>query len=625
MNPMTPGTAASWWLQLFGGFGTPLTTTTPAADTDGSWEGFAAVLSSMGVATPDTPPDDAGTAAETAAASLLAATPPTVAGQGGDSRTTKLPTPGDEAVLYPAVPVTVDSGGVTVDGEPSESPTTHRTVPSGTDVSGVPWQPAPGTTSVSADASAKTAAPTSQPTTRTSAFDAATVAAEQTAPAGQESAGGQTTASTADVLMQPTVVDPLSASPTATASADGTTDPGRTIPPTTATTRAETPTAAETGTARADRRGVRIEARDVLLRASASDRPAPMMAVATTAAVDGPDVRPQPEVFTVGTAQRELAGARTEQQTVTAPATAAATVETTTRHARLDDAMARLRVRRHERGSSDRSGAAQRATDLGARAAMRADRGDRAPSMADVTAAELDALDLQDLPEVSDELSTEGQAARSTSNLSGGSSTGATAAPATSDTGTHDRVTGLGERQPILEDVRPADPAPRPVNPAQTVRAETVDLGARLRQAVVETMAQQARDQLLASTRETWQASVTVEPAHLGRVDLQVTRGTGGLEVILVTAHRDAAQALDAEVDEMVDELIRRELEPAKVTVRTTDRGLDAERQPGRQNPENDPTRTRREQDDSTESGAEDQRGRRGRGRDARDQQQATA
>ncbi|HKK71570.1 MAG TPA: flagellar hook-length control protein FliK, partial [Candidatus Krumholzibacteria bacterium] len=126
-------------------------------------------------------------------------------------------------------------------------------------------------------------------------------------------------------------------------------------------------------------------------------------------------------------------------------------------------------------------------------------------------------------------------------------------------------------------------------------------------------------------TRNTWQATVTVEPAHLGRVDLQVTRGTGGLEVVLVAAHRDAAQALDAEVDDLVDELIRRELEPAKVTVRTTDRGLDAERQPARQNPENDPTRARRDQDDTTESEAEERQGRRGRGREARDQRQATA
>jgi flagellar hook-length control protein FliK len=628
MNPMTPGTAASWWLQLFGGFGTPLTTTAPAADTDGSWEGFAAVLSSMGVQAPNTPSEDGGTEGEvtdlaSAAAALLAVTTSTDSGHAGDTRTTKLPIPGDEAILHPAEPVAAGGGVATTGVEATEAGRPDRAVPFGVDGSGAAWRSVTQNATEVADPSAVTMpSSTPKPTTGT---DAAPTVGQPAATTGPRPTGATATVPATDVVMESAAMDPLAAPKQATATGVGTIDPSPAIPSPTTTTHPETTSAAQLETPRADRRGVRVEARDVLHRPTADDRPAPTVTAATTASVEGPEVRPQPQVFTVGTAQRELAGARTEQQTVTAPATAAATVETTTRHARLDDAMARLRVRRHERGTTERSEATQRATDLGARAAMRADAADRAPTPADTTAAELDALDLQDLPEVSDELTSEGQGTRSTSAPTGGTTTGAAAAPATSDTGTRERVTGLGERQPILEDVRPADPAPRPVNPAQTVRPETVDLGARLREAVVETMAQQARDQLLASTRETWQASVRVEPAHLGRVDLQVTRGTGGLEVILVTAHRDAAQALDGEVDELVDELIRRELEPARVTVRTTDRGLDAERQPGRQNPENDPTRSRREQDDTTESGAEEHRGRRGRGRDAHDQRQATA
>jgi len=621
MNPMTPGTAASWWLQLFGGFGTSLSTTAPAADTEGSWEGFAAVLSTMKGGAPLAVTDDTASVVDPEAegnASAVAIPVPMVAatvdGSPGTERTTNFASPDDEAILHPATPSRSDSADVHRALDTNPTPTAGPLVQDGTErarsgdsaaVDGsattdtTPWPlsgfPIPASTE--SPMAAGLATITAAPDALMHAATAATVIPQGGVPSG---AGDENAVS----AVPPLVVD-----------GEGDT----------------APTLEVLRTSEREPAGARVEARDVLpvmTDGARGGRAAPVAHDATTPGTT-PEPSPRLDVFTAQQLQRDLASARTEQQTVTVPATGGQTAETVTRHTRMDDALARLRVRRYERGVDQRPSASQRATDLGARAAFVAATGESAATSTNAMAAESIARDLQDLPELSDDSSPEGEATPMKPTAPGSPSVtaGPTTTVTTSETNSSsdDRVTGLGDRQPVVEDARPAEAAPRAMNTAETLRVQSADLGARLREAVIETMTQQARSELLASTRNTWQATVTVEPAHLGRVDLQVTRGTGGLEVVLVAAHRDAAQALDAEVDDLVDELIRRELEPAKVTVRTTDRGLDAERQPARQNPENDPTRARRDQDDTTESEAEERQGRRGRGREARDQRQATA
>ena len=621
MNPMTPGTAASWWLQLFGGFGTSLSTTAPAADTEGSWEGFAAVLSTMQGGTPLTVTDDVGAAPDPEAAgdaSAVAIPVPMVAatvdGSPGTERTTNFAAPDDEAILHPATPSRSDSADVHRALDTNPTPTAGPLVQDGTERvrSGASAAVDGSATTVTtprplngfpspASANSSTAAGLATPTAATDALIHAAAAATVIPQGGVLSQAGDENA----VSTVPSLV------------VDGEGDTA--------------PTLEVLRTSEREPAGARVEARDVLpvmTDGARGDRTAPVAHDATTPGTT-PEPSPRLDVFTAQQLQRDLASARTEQQTVTVPAAGGQTAETVTRHTRMDDALARLHVRRYERGVDQRPSASQRATDLGARAAFVAATGESVATSTNAMAAESIARDLQDLPELSDDSSPEGEATPMKPTAPGSPSVtaGPTTTVTTSETNSSsdDRVTGLGDRQPVVEDARPAEAAPRAMNTAETLRVQSADLGARLREAVIETMTQQARSELLASTRNTWQATVTVEPAHLGRVDLQVTRGTGGLEVVLVAAHRDAAQALDTEVDDLVDELIRRELEPAKVTVRTTDRGLDAERQPARQNPENDPTRARREQDDTTESEAEERQGRRGRGREAHDQRQATA
>ena len=162
----------------------------------------------------------------------------------------------------------------------------------------------------------------------------------------------------------------------------------------------------------------------------------------------------------------------------------------------------------------------------------------------------------------------------------------------------------------------PVAPTEAPEAPSPVAETSKVDLGARLREAIVETLAAEARDELLASVQKGgWEAKVTVDPVSLGRVDVQVTQTTRGLEIILAAAHEEAARMLDAEVDDLVDELVRRDLEPGKVTVRTHEGGQETDRNARNAQEQASARARQRETDEATEDDARD-RGSRGRDRE---------
>ena len=136
-------------------------------------------------------------------------------------------------------------------------------------------------------------------------------------------------------------------------------------------------------------------------------------------------------------------------------------------------------------------------------------------------------------------------------------------------------TTELGEdtlRSAAAEPVsaQPTAPSPSVVAAPPATGPEHADLGARLRQAVAESIVEQGRDRLLSSVKTTFEARISVQPENLGLVQVQVSRSAAqaGLEVLLLAAHEDAARALEAESDELVDELVRNRLEVHQVQVR---------------------------------------------------------
>jgi flagellar hook-length control protein FliK len=100
------------------------------------------------------------------------------------------------------------------------------------------------------------------------------------------------------------------------------------------------------------------------------------------------------------------------------------------------------------------------------------------------------------------------------------------------------------------------------------------DLGARLRVAVADSIVAEGRDRLLASTRVHTEARVTVNPAELGRVTIQIERtGDNQIRIALTTAHEDATRALAAEADDLVETLARHRIDVHEIQVREGDPG----------------------------------------------------
>lgn len=143
--------------------------------------------------------------------------------------------------------------------------------------------------------------------------------------------------------------------------------------------------------------------------------------------------------------------------------------------------------------------------------------------------------------------------------------------------------------------------------------SDALDLGARLRLAIAETIVDAGRDRLLESVRDSFDARVTVNPPHLGTVQVQVTRESAdtGINILLVAAHEDAARALETEADELIDDLVRHRLEVNEVHVRRGEHSATDQRDGQRSPAQEQAARERREQQQAHDRAEERQQGQR--------------
>ena len=609
---MMPTTSLiSWWSVVLGGFSTPVTTAQAGADTAEGWAAFARTLAGESTAAFDTgtfgpmasaqPATMPGIGHRPAAELDDDETTPSVNWLGGLGSTrvvvdtagpAQVPATGEGTTPIPVEPGSgqdpAQVGPVPVSEASDEAVhvDTPRPIPS-VGVSG------------HESTDSRALEPSNRVDTVAPAMGAAPGAASQSTPATSPSALHAAAApATVEAPVEPVQPVAVGASPAPAA------EPG-----------AQTVDA--TGSSRPAHQ-IEREMREKYPVANPIVRPAAGSA-RPTATVE-PRTLSRPEVGIARDAAAEIDGEDAldllemadEPTPVTARETAAS-VPTAATTVAMGEALSRVRlsVDRVDRTvSRERAATMERATEFGARLSVR-------PALVSSTATPTDET-------VTATPATEVAAPEDFSAGTGSPMVTTTSTPAApSNSGGEsgrERTTGLGETTPTTE-VRPATGADAVRTPGSSFDARTVaDLGARLRAAIVETMEQQARDELLNSTREAWTATVTVEPASLGRVDLQVTRGTGGLEVILVAAHQEAARALDAEMDDMVEELVRRDLEPAKVTVRSGDGHMESDRQPNRSQQQEE-ARGRRQDADATSDEKNEREGRRGSTRDPRERQ----
>lgn len=609
MTPTTQGAAASWFASMFGGMGQPTTSSTPVADSPQEWSAFSALLAGQMTTAPATMPA-MDTLADGTTVLTTAATTNPLADEATDAATAEgfgvttsmtasegAVAGGDQRVFGP----TWSDGAIAPDSSASDDPTLRDATPITT--------LGPANVDVGLDTTVDRT-PLPKPTAEQVTTEASDAPSENEILVAATAASSSKPAATSEAQ---TLLDSVptegSIDPSVAAEVDSVPVSRTMAPETTATTATRATSAPH----------------EMQTPAPTLDAPTPITNPTPPVSDSPTTTEPQRDTFRIpfvvpnDDAVYGPTVARTEAPRSANPAPA---VEPTVASAsgEVQDAMGRMRVTMSdERPARDRSLERQSsARDVGARLAVRPATAPPVQTMTTdagagdeiVAPAARESMNETLIDEfLEDEASHEGltvdQATRAT-----------TPSAAAADDDGDGFQTRAAAPLPEAPTTTPAA-ATTEADPA-TLREANVtrtDLGARLRAAIIETLAAEAKDELLASTSKTWEAKVTVDPVSLGRVDVQVTQTTRGLEVILTATHQEAARALEAEMDDMAEELMRRDVEPARITVRSNDGDLDRN---GRSNQDLANARAKQSEDEATAEREAEER-QRGRGRDRQD------